>query len=342
VTYAEQARAWRARKSPVMQFPFLYSLDQVDVHYDDSTREYNVSYQRVIRNVGVEPILATSGRIAVNVFPDAPALARPYYRRHPLQIEDLAFEVYDEEGMALVPRLTHESDSTLEFVVPFQDLNTKEKRPLYPNETRRIFSSYRVSDTIWGPYLERLVTVPCEQMSIVLRFPNGLVKVWGQQYTAAGETKAIDPPIQFQKEETHETYSWHIVRPSLGAKYKLEWYFRDKRLLALQQQMQREISPGLSVFQAPTHSPDFRSVHWFGTDYSFTPIQAACVENLWQGWANSTPDISQAYLLGKIGTKAKRVDDLLKMNSAWRTMIVRGNTKGTLRLQIPDKSKNVL
>lgn len=32
------------------------------------------------------------------------------------------------------------------------------------------------------------------------------------------------------------------------------------------------------------HSSDFRSVHWYGTDYTFTKEQARVVEQLWQEW----------------------------------------------------------
>ena len=37
------------------------------------------------------------------------------------------------------------------------------------------------------------------------------------------------------------------------------------------------------------HSPDFRSVIWFGTKYQFSPTQAASVRCLWQAWEDGFP-----------------------------------------------------
>jgi hypothetical protein len=80
------------------------------------------------------------------------------------------------------------------------------------------------------------------------------------------------------------------------------------------------------------HSPDFRWVHWFGTDYTFTPGQAKIVEALWQAWQNGTPDMAQATLLEGAGLLTNRIVDLFKNNPAMRTMIVPGRRKGTFCL----------
>ena len=43
------------------------------------------------------------------------------------------------------------------------------------------------------------------------------------------------------------------------------------------------------------HSPDFRSVEWFGTSYTFSTSQAACVEVLWENWDRRTPEVGGPY-----------------------------------------------
>jgi hypothetical protein len=83
------------------------------------------------------------------------------------------------------------------------------------------------------------------------------------------------------------------------------------------------------------HSPDFRSVHWYGGDFTFTPTQAACVGVLWEAWENGTPNVSLDYLLERAGSEGKRLSDLFKHNPAWKTMIVTVK-KGTYRLRPPD------
>lgn len=39
------------------------------------------------------------------------------------------------------------------------------------------------------------------------------------------------------------------------------------------------------------HSPDFRSVRWFGESYTFTENQALRVKLLWENWERGTPDV---------------------------------------------------
>jgi hypothetical protein len=93
------------------------------------------------------------------------------------------------------------------------------------------------------------------------------------------------------------------------------------------------------------HSPDFRSVHWYGTAYSFTKQQAACVKILWEAWENHTPDVGQDTILEEIDGAGNRLADLfrerdagssqLRSHPAWGPMICPGGTKGTYRLCHP-------
>lgn len=83
------------------------------------------------------------------------------------------------------------------------------------------------------------------------------------------------------------------------------------------------------------HSKDFRSVHWFGKDFTFTAIQAAVVGVLWAAWEHDVPDVGDATLLMEAGSDSKRLVDLFKGHPAWATVIVEGKTKGSRRLVRP-------
>lgn len=88
------------------------------------------------------------------------------------------------------------------------------------------------------------------------------------------------------------------------------------------------------------HSSDFRSVHWFGEDYTFTAEQAAIVKMLWKNWENGTPDIGQLTLLEAVGSamaenSQPRLSKLFQNHPAYGPMIVPGATKGSFRLQSP-------
>lgn len=86
------------------------------------------------------------------------------------------------------------------------------------------------------------------------------------------------------------------------------------------------------------HSPDFRSVSWFGESYSFTANQAACVKILWEAWENETPEVSGAHLLeaADVQDSTQRIDLVFRGNPAWGAMIVPGKTKGVYRLKEPE------
>jgi hypothetical protein len=86
-----------------------------------------------------------------------------------------------------------------------------------------------------------------------------------------------------------------------------------------------------------SHGPDFRSVCWFGTDYSFTDSQAACIRILWKCWENGTPEVSQATVLEQADLYSKRLVDLFKKHEAWGSMIVSGK-KGAYRLKPTENS----
>ena len=103
--------------------------------------------------------------------------------------------------------------------------------------------------------------------------------------------------------------------------------------------------PATDRSEAPArHSPDFRSVHWFGSDYDFTATQAACVSVLWAAWEQGTPDVGeQAILTHKtVDANSTRLIDVFRARKpekgshmAWGRMIASGATKGAYRLNPP-------
>lgn len=97
------------------------------------------------------------------------------------------------------------------------------------------------------------------------------------------------------------------------------------------------LAPTSAQHPKARHSPDFRSVHWYGTDYTFTPNQAACVELLWHAWEQGTPELGDGHILGttKAGDR-QRLRDVFKNCPAWGTMIVRGAHRDTVKLLPPD------
>lgn len=93
-----------------------------------------------------------------------------------------------------------------------------------------------------------------------------------------------------------------------------------------------EIIGRMNARFGPKHSLDFRTVNWFGTEYQFTAIQAACVKVLWEAWENGTPAIGDQTVLTIVDSTSERLPLVFRDHPAWGKMIVDGLTKGTHRL----------
>ncbi len=118
---------------------------------------------------------------------------------------------------------------------------------------------------------------------------------------------------------------------------RLEQWNDRSLLLAKQDSGKAETKTEPADEEKTTHSIDFRSVCWYGTDYNFTPNQAAAIKILWENWEKGTPDVGGDTLSTEIESDSKRARDIFKGNPAFRTMIRQGKTKGTYRLAEPDK-----
>lgn len=84
-----------------------------------------------------------------------------------------------------------------------------------------------------------------------------------------------------------------------------------------------QMEPPQDFGKKATHSPDFRSVNWFGTEHGFTPNQATVVAALWGAWEKGSPDIGDSYLIEFADSNSARLDLVFRGNSAWGTTAVR-------------------
>src|SRR5690606_35712765 len=57
-------------------------------------------------------------------------------------------------------------------------------------------------------------------------------------------------------------------------------------------------------------SDDFRSATWFGEEYTFTTMQAACVKVMWENLERRTPAEHQLTILDKAGSSGERLRDV--------------------------------
>lgn len=82
-----------------------------------------------------------------------------------------------------------------------------------------------------------------------------------------------------------------------------------------------KLSQILARLSPARHSADFRSVRWFGTDYAFTPSQAAIIRQLWRAWENNTPKVGAGRLLSATDLVSDKISELFKRSEAWGVMV---------------------
>lgn len=116
---------------------------------------------------------------------------------------------------------------------------------------------------------------------------------------------------------------------------------QEETLAAIEAALRREgiLSQPPSVLSATpsesvVFSEDFRSVHWNGKSYTFTHKQSKIIRVLWDHWKKKTPDVAQQTLLDNAESESLRVFDVFRRNEAWGTFIIKGERRGTLRLNL--------
>jgi hypothetical protein len=128
----------------------------------------------------------------------------------------------------------------------------------------------------------------------------------------------------------------HPQHPQFDLNDYLHRAFQDRARVAraIRQAAQDLVPVGGRPPSPPAHhSLDFRSVHWFGRDYTFTAGQAACLRRLWEAWEQGTPEVGQAAVLEDANLVSERFVDLFRGHPAWKKMIVPGRSKGAYRLR---------
>lgn len=83
-------------------------------------------------------------------------------------------------------------------------------------------------------------------------------------------------------------------------------------------------------------SADFSCFLWHGREYTFGPMQAKVIKQLWQARENGTPWVYGKHLLRVAGSSSDRIQNLFSGNSNWRKLIVTDN-KGRYKLNLSPK-----
>ncbi len=186
---------------------------------------YRCVVRRELLNAGSEPVTRYPARIAVDRFPAEPERSNRHYHDHPLRWDELELTARcGDEVMRWRPK--HDRDAFKEVWLLFENDDTR--FPLYPGRQTTIEYSYVVGQDKWGTWFQRAIRLPTRRLSVRLCFPASVQPlVWGVETSLTSEAVALRTPVNEHHHGDQVVFDWGIDDPALGARFRLEWRFRD-------------------------------------------------------------------------------------------------------------------
>ncbi len=305
--------------------------NSVELHYDAQQRKYGLLFRKTVRNGSTKSRSALPARIRVTAFPDDLELSRAYGIQHPLIFGELGFRAFTPDGKNLRHRIRRLDPCNIEIDLLLENQDTGHCFPLSSGATTTISYSFAVGDDKWGPYLSRHITHPTRNLSADLVFPKGLLEgVWIEENPGP---EGADPlPVQRRAVNAEfEGWGWSIKNPDLESRFVLRWTFKDGRHKKLKEQFVRSLqAPHTSLH----HSEDFRAVSWRDRVFRFSPTQAKVIKVLMSAARAGGGELHEDEIIGRVQSGASRLVDLFREHPAWRSLIIRGSSKGVFRLDL--------
>ncbi len=198
--------------------------DHAELVYDGTL--FRASQRRLLRNDGPDPVTRYLMRISVDRDPGQPERSNALYRARPLTWDQLGLTALCD-GEPMTWRVKADRDAFKEAWLCFE--NDRGRFPLYPGQQATISYCYTVDDGHWGPWFQRAVRLPTRRLSVDLVFPAGLDPVvWGTETSATAEAVPLRTrPVRTDRDGS-VVFSWATSDPPVGARYRLEWRFRNR------------------------------------------------------------------------------------------------------------------
>lgn len=171
----------------------------------------------------------------------------------------------------------------------------------------------------------------------------------GRRAAAAELLQAVRRIAAWHEAGTGSATALPVEHPRAGAAYMRAIENDPEAQAALHRAQAGQLARGGNgPASKPTHSPDFTSVDWFGTRYTFAKgNQAESICMLWAAWEGGGHSLSQETIGERIGSAARHFE-LAKTfrrkkpggyepHPAWGTMIQQ-DSKGSYRLAPPESA----
>jgi len=206
---------------PMMPATLVIEEEHAALAYLDGW--YRCQVERVIHNVGRQPVTHYPVRIDVDRFPDQPQISKSFYRQSPLQLADLDFTAeLGERGEPLKVDVKHNHDAFKKIVLFFG--NDRAMFPLYPGEKTILRYSYRVPTTQYGHWFQRDIRFPTRALTMTVKFPAHLhPSVTGASLSYAGTEEM---PLECSQDDGDAVvYSLRERNLRLTSQVRLQWEF---------------------------------------------------------------------------------------------------------------------
>lgn len=205
----------------------LVEHDHAELYFNDD--KYRLTQRRRLVNNSDQPITRYLIRISVDRYPGDPERSNELYRNNPLTWGEINLRAWQGNDRAepMHWSVQHDRDAFKEVWLLFA--NDSGHFPLYPGESTWIEYTYTVHDDKWGNWFRRAVRLPTSHLSVRLDFPADLdPAVWGLHTSMTAESMPFQTAIHTQETRDRRIFAWSTENPSLHARYRLEWHFRNQ------------------------------------------------------------------------------------------------------------------
>lgn len=204
---------------PLLRATVMIEREEATLTYAEGA--YTCRIERVLTNVGSQPVTTYPVRIDVDRFPDEPERSRRFYADRPLSLTRLRFAAtLGHEPMDVA--VTGVRDSYLKLALTFA--NPRARFPLYPGEQATLAYSYTVPEAQYGQWFEREIRVPTRHLTMSVDLPAALDPV----VTAATHSylgTLEERPIRTAAGEGRERYQIHRPHALLTSHTRISWHF---------------------------------------------------------------------------------------------------------------------
>lgn len=190
--------------------------------------QYRCEIERRLVNSGAQPLISYRAVVAVDRFPGNSEWSNEYYRNHPLTLEEIDFKA---RLIQPLPRpmdwdLSEDRDSYKEITLKFS--NADESFPIHPGQGAVIAYGFSVEETKWGPWFERAIRIPTEDLAVSLDFPRSAAAiVWGTEITLTADLP-LKTPITERSMGERQIFEWSTKNPPVPSWYRVHWRFRHE------------------------------------------------------------------------------------------------------------------